>query len=78
MKTAHPLSYKQSYNLDLFMLKLKIKKVTNQHDDRDTTHGIPSGERLKVGIVGEFGSINTLCFHTLIEAKVSDSDSEPS
>jgi hypothetical protein len=52
--------------------------VTNQHDESDTTHGIPSGVGLKVGVVGQFGSINTLCIHTLIEAKVSDSDPEPS
>ena len=52
--------------------------MTNQHDDGDTAHGIPGGEGLKFGIVGEFGSITTLCFHTLVEAKISDSDPEPS
>ena len=52
--------------------------MTNQHDDGDSTHGIPGGEWLIFGIVGEFGSINALCFHTLVEAKVSDTDPEPS
>jgi hypothetical protein len=52
--------------------------VTNQHDDGDTAHGIPGGEGLIFGIVGEFGSIKTLCFHTLVEAKVSDTDPKPS
>ena len=32
---------------------------------------------MKFGIVGEFGSIHTLRFHTLVEAKVNDSDPEP-
>jgi hypothetical protein len=52
--------------------------VTNQHNEGDTAHGIPGGEGLKVGIVGERTSYITLCFHTLVEAKVSDSDPEPS
>ena len=52
--------------------------MTNQQDDADTAHGIPGGEGLKFGIVGEFASYITLFFHTLVEAKVSDSDPEPS
>ena len=57
---------------------LKLWKVTNQHDEGDTAHGIPGGEGLKFGIVREFGSIHTLCYHTVVEAKVNDSDPEPS
>ena len=57
---------------------LNLLKVTNQHDERDTAHSIPGGEWLKFRIVGEFGSITTLCFHTLVEAKISNSDPEPS
>ena len=52
--------------------------MTYQHDEGDATHSIPGGEGLIFGIVGEFGSINTLCFHTLVEAEVSDTDPEPS
>lgn len=52
--------------------------MTNQHDDEDTAHGIPAGERLQLGIVGKCGSINLMRFQTLVEAKVSDTDPEPS
>ena len=52
--------------------------MTNQHDEGGTAHGIPGGEGLKFGIVGELASYITLCFHTVVEAKVSDSDPEPS
>jgi len=51
---------------------------TQQHDDADTEHGIPGGVRLKIGMIGEFGSIKSLCFHTLVKAKVGDGDAEPS
>ena len=33
---------------------------------------------MEIGIVGEFRSIHTLYFHTLVEAKVNHSDPEPS
>jgi hypothetical protein len=52
--------------------------VTNQQNEGDTAYGKPGGEGLKFGIVGEFASCITLCFHTLVEAKVSDSDPKPS
>jgi hypothetical protein len=52
--------------------------VTYEHDEENTTHGIPGGIGLKIGIVGEFGSIKSLYFHTLVEAKVGDADPEPS
>ena len=52
--------------------------MTNQHNNGNTDEGIPSSEGLKVGIVGEFGSIAFLCLHTLVEAKVCDDDSKPS
>ena len=57
---------------------LNLLKVTNQHDERDTAHSIPGGEGLKFGIVGKFASYITLCFHTVVETKVSDSDPKPS
>ena len=57
---------------------LDLYKVTNQYEERDTAQGIPGGEGLEFGIVGECSSIHTLYFHTLVEAKVSDSDPEPS
>ena len=52
--------------------------MTYNHDDDDTAQGIPGGVGLKIGMVGKFGSIKSLCFHTLVEAKVSDTDPEPS
>ena len=52
--------------------------MTYEHDDDDTTHRIPCGVGLKIRIEGEFGSIKSLYFHTLVEAKVSDGDPEPS
>ena len=51
--------------------------MTHQQDEGDSAHGIPGGEGLESGMVGEFASYITLCFHTLVETKVSDSDSEP-
>ena len=52
--------------------------MTYEHDDADTTHGIPGGVRLKIGMIGEFGSIKSLCFHTLVKANVGDGDAPPS
>lgn len=51
---------------------------TEEHDDGDATHGIPGGVRLKFGMIGEFGSIESLYFHTLVKANVGDADAEPS
>ena len=51
--------------------------VTYKHDDADTARGIPGGVGLKIGMIRQFRSIKSLCFHTLVKAKIGDADTKP-